>query len=125
MHARQRTLHTFITIATIMLTVLPPTHAALVAVEEAYEINAAQVERWPLGDTGSLVIRSCSSCESIALRVDETTEYRLSMAGDKVSRDELVRLQATLRDRKGTHVYIFYRPRDGVATRVVLNVDKE
>lgn len=124
MYPRERIKSTLITTTAIMLTVLLPAHAELVAVEQAYEINAAQVDRWPLGDTGSLVLRACNSCDSVTLRVDAATRYRLGMSGAEVSRDELVSLQATLRDRKSTPVYVFYRPQDGIATRVVLDVDK-
>ena len=113
-----------ITIAAVALTAFAPAHAALIAVEQAYELNVAQIERWPLSDTGRLVIRTCRTCESIALRVDAATRYRLGMGGAAVSRDELVRLQATLNDRDGTHVFVFYRPDDGVATRIVLDIEE-
>ena len=57
-------MNTLIKLALIKLTaiamtwaMLLPAQAALVAIEQAYEVTAAQVERWPLGETGTLVLR--------------------------------------------------------------------
>jgi len=124
---RNLTINTRVKLAAIAITwaMVLPAQAGLIAVEQAYEITTAQVERWPLGETGTLVLRSCNSCESVALRVDLATHYRLGMSGANITRAELVRMQATLNDREGTRVYVFYRPESGVATRVILDIEIE
>ena len=99
--------------------------AALRALEEAYELNASLVERWPSSDVGSLVLRPCPNCEPVMLRVDANTLYRLGMRGAVITRAELVERQALLRDRRNTFVYVFYEPGSRIATRVVLDVTAE
>jgi hypothetical protein len=120
---------TNILIATMMLGVIllvwnRSTQAALETIEQSYELTANLVERWPIGDDAHIVLRRCGGCEPVMLRVDAATRYGRSLLGRDITRDELLRLKATLRDADKTFVYVFYRPDDGTVTYFVLDVGK-
>lgn len=105
-----------------LLAPLQATQAALEATEQAYELMADQVERWPLADNASVVFRPCRSCDRMVLAVDAATRYGRSLSGRDITRDELLRMKSILTDANDTFVYIFYRPEDATATRIVLDV---
>jgi len=109
-------------LAVTLLALTPVSQAALVAAKQAYEMTANQVERWPLGDSGSIVFRPCRNCDPVALQVDAATRYGRSLSGNGITREELLQLKSMLSSIDDTFVYIFYRPDDGVATRIVLDV---
>jgi len=108
-------------VTTTLLAATPATHAALDVVEQAYEIDATLVERWPLGDTGSIVLRPCAGCDTVVLGVDANTKYRSSRSSLDVTREELMEIKSMLSNPDDALVYIFYRPDDSVATRIVLD----
>ncbi|MFQ5636210.1 MAG: hypothetical protein ACE5G3_12885 [Gammaproteobacteria bacterium] len=115
-------------IATMMLAVIllvwaRATQAALGVVEQAYEIELWMVERWPLGDAGSIVLRPCEECSSVVLRVSADTAYRRSGSAVNISREEMLRIKAMLGSDTGALVYVYYRPDDDTATRIVLDTD--
>ena len=109
---------------TVLLTVWPRASlAALVATEQAYEVEATQIERWPLGDNGSLVLRPCDSCELVTLTVTPETKYRRSSSGMNITREEFLAAKAQIRDLDDAYVFLFYRPDDGIVNRIVLDAD--
>ena len=114
---------TMMMLAVILLVWTRATEAALEVSQRAYELDASLVERWPLGDVGTIVFRECDGCEQVIVKVDAATDYRLSMRGANVGRDELLRVKATLTDPSDADVYIFYRTADDTATRIVLDAD--
>lgn len=109
-------------LAVILLVWTRATSAALVATEQAYELDASQIERWPLGDDGSLILRPCGGCDRVVLRVNAETRYGRSLSGPAMTREELLQLKSTGAVSGDTLVYVFYRPDDGVVTRLVLDV---
>ena len=108
-------------LAVILLVWTRATHAALEAMEQAYEVDASRIERWPLGDQGSLVLRPCESCDSVTLTVTPNTRYRSSQSSLNITREELLQVKAMIRDLDDAFVYVFYRPDDGVVNRIVLD----
>jgi len=106
----------------ILLVGIPSAQAALEALEQAYDMTADKVERWPLGDHASIVFRPCASCERLAISVSPATLYARSLSGAFISRAELLELKSVLSNTDDTFVYVFYRPDDGIATRIVLDV---
>ena len=121
--ARTAVLIRTMTLAIILLTWGQVTQAALQATEQAYELNVHMVERWPLGDEGSIVLYPCEDCDRVVLRVNAATRYGNSLSGPDISRNELLQLKATLSGGQDAFVYIFYRPDDQTATRIVLDAD--
>ncbi len=125
MHSRAtNTLVALLILGVIPMTWSRTTLAALEASEHAYEVDAAQVLRWPLGDDGSLVLRPCRACDPVTLGVNAQTTYRVSGSSLNISREELLRLKSMLINLDEVLVYIFYRPDERVATRIVLDPAK-
>lgn len=128
---RKKIMHTRTTnvlIAMMMLGVIlivwtRATHAALESTIGSYELDASLVERWPLGDVGTIVFRKCDSCEQIIVAVDDATNYLLKIRGAPVGRDELLRVKSAVPNLADVNVYIFYRTEDNTATRIVLEAD--
>ena len=113
-------------IATMMLAVIllvwtRGAQAALVATEQAYELTVDQVERWPLSDNGRIVLRACATCETVALSVDANTTYRSSQSSLNITREEMLQIKSMLGNPDDAFLYIFYRPDDDIATRIVLD----
>jgi hypothetical protein len=110
-------------LAVILLVWTRASQAALEITVRTYELDASLVERWPLGDVGTIVFRKCDACEQIILAVDSTTQYKLELSGSPIGRDELLRVKSALADPAATYVYISYRVADDTATRIVLDAD--
>lgn len=108
-------------LAVILMVWTRATNAALEVVEQAYEINATQVERWPLSDDDRIVLRPCDACDQVTLSVTSGTRYRASNSSMNITREELLQIKSLLRNLESSYVYVFYRPDDGVATRIVLD----
>jgi len=114
---------TIIMLAVILLVWTRATHSALESTVQSYELNASLVERWPLGDVGTIVFRKCDNCDQVILAVDGATRYLLKIGGSPVGRDELLRVKSMITDQTDADVYIFYRTDDDTATRVILDAD--
>lgn len=114
---------TMMMLAVILLVWTRSTNAALEITIRTYELDASLVERWPLGDVGTIVFRKCDDCERIILAVDSATQYKLKISGSPVGRDELLRVKSTITDPAAANVYISYRIADETATRIVLDAD--
>lgn len=99
------------------------TQAALDVIEQAYELDASLIERWPLSDDGSLILRPCGTCDSVTLRVTAETAYSASGSSGRISREEFLQIKSLLRGLDDALVSVFYRPSDGIVTRLRLNAD--
>ena len=109
-------------LAVILLVWNRATHAALESTQQAYELDSTQIERWPLDEVGSLVLKPCDSCESVVLSVTPDTRYMTGFRGPNITLPELLALKTKIGGRKGTFVYIFYRTADNSVARFVLDV---
>jgi len=120
-------------LAVILLVWTRTTNAALERVEDAYELRLEQVERWPLADSTSIVVRPCDQCNRVVLHVSRETCY---LAGTphkqterckrdanrgKKAREDLLRRKSTVRNPGDAFVYIFYRPEDQSVACIVLD----
>jgi hypothetical protein len=110
-------------LAVILLVWTRATHAALEVKVRTYELDASLVERWPLGDVGTIVFRKCDACDQIILAVNDATQYKLKISGAPVGRDEVLRIKSTITDLAAANVYISYRTTDETVTRIVLDAD--
>ena len=99
------------------------THAALQLVEQAYELDSTQVERWPLADDGQLIVKPCKTCDSVILNVDANTRYLTSFRGSRISLAELLNLKTRVGGRESANVYVFYSTENNLVTRLVLDAD--
>jgi hypothetical protein len=111
------------TVAVILLIWNQATNAALQLIEQAYEVDSTQIERWPLADDGNLILKPCETCDSVILSVDGNTRYLTSFGGNAIPLEALLQLKSLIRGRKGTYAYIFYTAEDNLVTRLILDVD--
>ena len=110
-------------LAVILLVWNRATHAALQLVEQAYELDSTQVERWPLADDGQLIVKPCETCDSVILNVDANTRYLTSFRGSRISLAELLNLKTRVGGRESANVYVFYSTENNLVTRLVLDAD--
>lgn len=110
-------------LAVILLAWNRAANAALQLIEQTYEIDSTQIERWPLADDGTLILKPCDACESVILNVDPNTRYLTNFRGNAISLEELLQLKTLIRGREGTNAYVFYSVEDNLVTRLVLDVD--
>jgi hypothetical protein len=88
-----------------------------VNLENAYEASAGDV-RLPSNPRGQLVIRECSGCKPVLLRVNPETRYLLAPSREPVTAEALrAALDAADDERLMT---VFYSLQTGFVTRVVL-----
>ncbi|GMW07198.1 MAG: hypothetical protein QY320_11095 [Gammaproteobacteria bacterium] len=87
--------------------------------EDAYEAAAGDV-RLPSNPRGQLVIRECSSCKPIVLRVDAGTRYLLAPSREPVAVEQL-RTAIEAADDDDRLLTVFYSLKTGFVTRVVLS----
>lgn len=120
----QNRIISLIVLVAIVVTFGKPSQAAMEIVEDGLEATPRQIE-WPTFDNGRLVVRPCTGCESIALKVTPETAYRLEYSGPTVSRQELIRLAMDGRDVDKRLVYVFYVRKSRQVTRVVLDMGPE
>jgi len=88
--------------------------AALVAVEEGYELGINELTL-PAHTAGQVVISGCEECESSVHSVNSQTEYYV---GD--SPVELDDLRAAVASQVGTFIYVAYSLDTGFVTRITL-----
>lgn len=93
--------------------------AALKNVENAYESEARQVTL-PANPRGQVVIRACTGCKPVVLRVDDQTRYLVGAMNPPVSLAEL-RAAAAADGADKRLVTIFYNLESGIVTRIVLS----
>jgi hypothetical protein len=98
-------------------------NAALQLIEQTYEIDSTQIERWPLAGDGNLILKPCDACDSVILNVDANTRYLTDFRGNAISLEELLQLKSLIRGREGTYAYVFYTADDNLVTRLILDVD--
>jgi hypothetical protein len=92
---------------------------ALRVIEAALELDPASV-RLPRHEAGQLVVRECSSCDVLILRVDAGTTYHIGVSSPAISLQQLLD-EAAARRKKLAGIYVFYRPEAKTVTRVILS----
>ncbi len=93
--------------------------AEVTNIENAYETAAGHV-RLPSNPRGQLVIRECTGCKPVVMRVDQATRYLLAPSRVPVT---LEALQAAIdaADDDDRLLTVFYNLQTGFVTRVVLS----
>ncbi len=120
-----------LTALVVSLAFITSTHAALEIKEDAFEVQLEQIQRWPLGEGDSLVVRSCRGCELRTLQVTAATRYATGFAQDgdtqALTLPETLRLKSTMRNDPTHTIVVFFRPDDhpdaGQVTRLILLAD--
>jgi len=115
----------------VSLAFMTSAHAALELKEDAVEVQLEQIQRWPLGEGDSLVLRPCRGCELRTLQVTAATRYATGFAHDGASPaltlPETLRLKSTLRNDPTHTIVVFFRPDNhpdaGQVTRLILLAD--
>lgn len=105
---------------TSFLTWVSSAGAALQVVEQSYELRANAIERWPLGDDDSIVLRPCGDCESVVLRVNAQTNYGRNFSGSFLTRTEFMRSKGSVANLRNAYIFVFFRPDDKTVTRIIL-----
>jgi len=110
---------------TLLLVFSTSAQATLQAYEQAHEIKAEQILRWPLRAGDSLVIKPCANCDIQTLQVTDHTKYAIGLGRDAktITLNELLRLKSVLRDEKNHLIVIFFQPDDRQVSRVVLQTE--
>ncbi len=86
----------------------------MIEIEDVYEVGSRDV-RLPSESVGNLILKQCSACETVVLRVN--AKSRAFIDDEEVSFRELQQTAA----RVDTVVYVFFSPEEKVVTRVVLD----
>lgn len=98
--------------------------AALLETQKAYELQASQIVRWPLGPNTSIEIRPCSGCDVVRLQIDAQTLFTDKLRdGEELSLRDLLQRKSQLRSNDEHIIYIFYRTADLRVSRIVLSMD--
>lgn len=109
-------------LATILLGALPPAHATLRTIEQAYELTRSQVQL-PGRPEGALTVRPCTDCRPVVLRVTAATGWFSRVGAPKPDGQATVlaafRAAAAI---PGTLVYVYYEPQTRRVKRIVLDV---
>lgn len=98
--------------------------AALEVVEEAWELSADQVLRWPLRAGDRLVIQPCETCDTSALQVTEDTRYSTGFRAPDMSLQDLLREKSRQGGRSDYLVILFYTPDEQQVTRIILQTER-
>ncbi len=116
---------TALLILALLLMFSTSAQATLQAHEQAYEIKAAQIVRWPLRAGDSLVVKPCTDCDIQTLRVTDHTKYAIGFGRDAetITLNELLRQKSLLRDENNHLIVIFFQPDDRQVSRVVLQTE--
>lgn len=93
--------------------------ATIENVENAYETDTQHV-LLPAGPGGEVVVRECSSCKPVRLRVNRDTRYFVGAATTPVTLDAL-RAAAAAKVKAERMVTVFYNLETGYVTRIVLS----
>ena len=110
---------------TLLLVFSASVQATLQAREQAHEIKAEQILRWPLRAGDSLVVKPCTDCDIQTLQVTDHTKYSIGLGRDAkvITLNELLRLKSLLRDEENHLIVIFFQPDDRQVSRVVLQTE--
>jgi len=118
----------FLATLTALLTYATLADAALEIKENAFEVQLEQIQRWPLGEGDSLVVRPCRGCETQTLQVTGATRYAAGLDNAQIlTLPEALRMKAKMRNDPTHIILVFYRPDDhpdaGQVTRLILLTD--
>jgi hypothetical protein len=116
---------TALLILTLLLVLSTSVQATLQAREQAQEISAEQILRWPLRAGDSLVVKPCADCDIQTLQVTEHTKYAIGFGRDAkaITLNELLRQKSLLRDEDNHLIVIFFQPDNRQVSRVVLQTE--
>ena len=105
--------------AVFLLSLMGSAGAALVPLEQSYELGLNEVTL-PAHSASQVVIRRCAECEVETLPVNGSTTY---FVGSRRSAN-LAEFQAAAEKATPdtTAVYVFYKPETGFVTRIVLSL---
>ena len=92
--------------------------AALERLEDAFELSLDHVQL-PAYPGGYVLVRECDDCQTVSLRLTDTTRFQID--GYKGAVD-LRMLRAALREAQAGAVYVFHVPDSAAVTRIVLSV---
>lgn len=95
-------------------------HGALVAIEEAYEVELTALEL-PAHAGGRVGLRPCAGCARVSLALGEGTRYLLGGSADGVTLPAFREAIARTVDPRRAVVYVFYDPDALIVTRLVLD----
>jgi hypothetical protein len=109
-----------ILLAATLLLSLGSSHAALRAIEQAWELPLAAVTM-PFGASGQLVVRRCPGCRVETLRVTADTRYFVRPGRQSVALADLRRAAKASARRRGAMAFIYYEPKSRIARRVILD----
>jgi hypothetical protein len=93
--------------------------SSITNVENAYETDTSHVSL-PANARGQLVIRECTGCKPIVLRVSKETRYLVAPSRESVGLAALRAVVAADKDAKRM-LTVFYHLDSGYVTRVVLS----
>jgi hypothetical protein len=93
--------------------------ATIENVENAYESDTQHVSL-PSGPGGTVVIRECSTCKPVRLRVNRETRYFVGAANAPVTLDAL-RAAVAAKGKAERLLTVFYSLESGLVTRIVLS----
>ena len=89
--------------------------------EDAYELQLSEVTL-PASGTGSISFRSCSSCETSAMRLNATTKYRLN--GVELALPDFLAAAARIREAEdadeNSSITVFFNIQSRRLTRIEL-----
>jgi hypothetical protein len=107
------------TCALCLLGLMGSAGAALVPLEQSYELGLNEVTL-PAHSASQVVIRRCAECDVETLPVNTSTTY---FVGSRRSAN-LAEFRATAEQARpdSTAVYVFYKPETGFVTRIVLSL---
>ncbi len=125
---KQRPWHLSVTLAFLSLALVAvalPRNAqgALEVREEAFELEAGQILRWPLRAGDSLVVRPCDDCDVTTLQVTEETRYSLGFNGEPLTLRDLLRMESLNSSHDNSLIIVFFRPNNGPVTRIILQTE--
>ena len=92
--------------------------ASIKNIENAYESDPAHVVL-PAASGGQIIIRECSGCTPVVLRVDAATRYFVGASNPPVT---LAALRTAAADGAASRLLtVFYSLETGIVTRIVLS----
>jgi len=101
-----------------------PAPAALEAIEQAWELSAQQVLRWPLRTGDHLIVRPCDTCDTTTLQVTERTRFAMGFNTPDITLRDLLREKTRQGGAADYLVILFYTPDDRRVTRMILRTER-
>ncbi len=101
-----------------------PAPAALEAIEQAYELSAQQVLRWPLRTGDHVVVRPCDTCDTTTLQVTDSTRFSTGFNAPDISLQDLLRKKTQQGSSADYLVILFYTPDERQVTRMILRTER-